>query len=354
MLRNNANTKNTQHQQARAFSLIEILIAVLILAVGLLGLGAVFPVVLNAQKRATDTTLGASAARSVQSTVRAWVETSARRTNNVWKSSRDLLEDFDPDAGQNNQNVSRWYVPDYNLNTGEFAVGAGLPGITALRVPVSQRLFPFGLSGEANAIPTFVWDIAVRRVPDADNHGFRTINNRVPRRPYTNIDTVALNDELEFAIFVRRLDPRLRPPAGQSLIESLSRPTPTRLPVSVDNNGLPTNDGQGNYAQPLVIDIDFNANSANGARNQLRVTGPVNRADVRAISQIGQRFADNLGNVYTVNAVERVGNTSILTVTPPVPLGVMPTGTNNAPQQITNVVVTPQVAAWIGTFRVRP
>jgi prepilin-type N-terminal cleavage/methylation domain-containing protein len=51
---------------ARAFSLIEVLVAVLVLSLGLLGLGAVFPMVVRQQRIATETNLGISARNGVE------------------------------------------------------------------------------------------------------------------------------------------------------------------------------------------------------------------------------------------------------------------------------------------------
>ena len=49
---------------ARAFTLVEVLMAVLILAIGLLGLGAVLPMVVRQQRDSADGTFGLIAMRS--------------------------------------------------------------------------------------------------------------------------------------------------------------------------------------------------------------------------------------------------------------------------------------------------
>ena len=54
----------------RAFTLIEVLIAILILALGLLGLGAVFPVVITQQRNANAVVEGESVASMAESIVR--------------------------------------------------------------------------------------------------------------------------------------------------------------------------------------------------------------------------------------------------------------------------------------------
>ena len=62
-------TNTRAHQAAvRGFTLIEVLIGVLVLSLALLGLGALFPVVLREQRIARETVLGVSVQRSAEIT----------------------------------------------------------------------------------------------------------------------------------------------------------------------------------------------------------------------------------------------------------------------------------------------
>src|SRR5690606_17226744 len=54
----------------RAFSLVEVLIAILVLGLGMLGLGAVFPAVISEQRRSFDSISGESVARQVEALLR--------------------------------------------------------------------------------------------------------------------------------------------------------------------------------------------------------------------------------------------------------------------------------------------
>ena len=59
--------RGTTPCDARAFTLVEVLMGILILALALLGIGAVIPVVVRTQKAATDATHGVSVANAAES-----------------------------------------------------------------------------------------------------------------------------------------------------------------------------------------------------------------------------------------------------------------------------------------------
>ena len=52
-------------KSGKAFTLVEVLLGIIILAVGLLGLASVFPLVVRQQREAQDTVVGVSAARAI-------------------------------------------------------------------------------------------------------------------------------------------------------------------------------------------------------------------------------------------------------------------------------------------------
>ena len=86
----------------RAFSLVEVLIAVLVLALGLLGLGAIFPAVISEQRRSFDSITGESVAKLVEDTL--------NRNNELVDLSAlqgDGLGRVGPDQGGQNNNAGR-------------------------------------------------------------------------------------------------------------------------------------------------------------------------------------------------------------------------------------------------------
>ena len=64
---NNAPRRPGSRRRDGAFSLVEVLIAVFVLSLGILGLASIFPVVLREQRQAVDATEAQIAIGSVQS-----------------------------------------------------------------------------------------------------------------------------------------------------------------------------------------------------------------------------------------------------------------------------------------------
>lgn len=347
---------------APAFTLVEILISILILALGVLGLGALFPVIIREQRLGTDAAAGVSASNSARAilTQSEW----GAGLGAVGGSQHPILLNYGASAGtQFLWNVLRnpnylsdthatdlvqkglgkgyragqpgsfqyygqgeWYTTVVDPVTGTLKLGypdvnnAALSisgtgnvyfGNTALcpgwvNVPLTTRLYPAGNE------PQFVWDVAFQRVSDFEH-------------THDPID-----DPIRAAIFVRRLDPRLRA-AGSTIREAIAGGA--LLPVGEDAaTGNPTLDGTGQYSTIKTCEIEFYFNPSTPSMNhrdrlyqpQGWVYGqPANLARMWALmKQPGQKLVDNLGNVYTVvgsGTEAGVGTGEYLKIDPPVP-----------------------------------
>jgi hypothetical protein len=263
----------------RAFSLVEVLVAVLVLALGLLGLGAVFPVVVRQQRIATETTLGVSAMEAVASILEG--NENFRDRGPAWPALRSLV--------QNQGKHGEWVPVVPHPDTGNY----NLPGGVVL--PLSQRLYPLPFSAEAQ--PRFVWDISARI---ADPQG--------PSSP------------MIVAVFLRPIDPGIR--LGRykdsrgvmvpySLTTTLLGQVPAndqRYPLSVDRDGRPTFDGRrdnARYATAIVATVGGpGVNTLNMCSFEKVVSSGTDRVvAVQLLGAPGQRFLDRRGNVYRVTEV---------------------------------------------------
>lgn len=406
----------------RGFSLIEILIAIIILALGLLGLGAVFPVVIREQKQAQDRIAGTLAEDNIRAALRGFERLNQKpryiRTAEVgrgllaveisgwatlqeeWNYLRELARptgvagrvdfsqafDFSEKGlwevywgAWNNAEAPNAYAvyattgdvvlvdddrTDRSVTAEEFPPAereallaelrlAGDPNPAPLlerrflkfRMPLSARLNPTG--DPADGAPVYVWDFVARRKLETSD----------PRA-------------LQVAVFVRRVDPRLRPiprvpaVAGNDTISvreqilSGALGTRNRLPLGEDASGLPTLDGTGgspgvlNYSGIHQVQVSFVPNPQDPIerkRDRIRVVGATG-ADLALIRQLGQRVIDNLGNVYTITGFS--GNE--LRVDPPVPPSVLATDPDPLLTSIRQLIFTPQIPVLAFVMEVEP
>ncbi|MGH7131626.1 MAG: type IV pilus modification PilV family protein [Phycisphaerales bacterium] len=326
-------------ERRSGFSLIEVLMAVLILALGMLGLGAILPVVVQAQRNGADATFGTLAGQNAQLYL-----TSNQRTNRGfwtgWANVRNVPEVIPDDTS--------WKVIPVDQNTGESRPGYNLANLTATthaRLALADRLTPSD-SSNGNE-PQFVWDMAVRRMQ---------------RRFAANQTQPPDVNSLQVAIFIRRIDQRIRVGNNQSLFKMLTDWSAStqdrRWPVSVDSNtGVPTLDGQVGtgfaYSTPMTANVRIVPPTTSTRSDVLHFEsqGPLpaginSMTDARfyeLMSQRGQTLVDQLGNVYTVLGPNPdTGPTDIKLTTPIDPyLG-----------GVLNVVFTPQVPATVILMKV--
>lgn len=358
--------------RVRAFTLVEILISILILALGVLGLGVLFPVIIREQRLGTDATAGVSVGNSartmltqvnwaggLRNTAGVHPELSFDDSSEmrfIWAVMRDpnLLSSVTPHpqivkglgkgwqdgSGTNYQYYARgeWYTTVVDLTTGALQLGVPLVGDTRLQlpiqsgpnvnvsgtmvngyceVPIGARLYP------SNGEPQFVWDVAFQRVSNFEH----------THSP--------LRDPIRAAVFVRRLDPRVRATGSAASVRdaitngsgSVSN-ADARFPVGEDSlTGDPTLDGTGVYSAIKTCEIEFFYDALQPGVRTLRdrlyqpqqwtYGAPPNLARVWAqMRQPGQKLVDNLGNIYTVigsGAEPTLMNREYLRVDPPVP-----------------------------------
>lgn len=369
---------------AAAFSLIEVLIAVLILALGLLGLGALFPVVIREQRIGTEMTMGILAADAARAELEA-----LRLPSGFMAAWRDAPF-APPPAGQIGGIPRRttststlppgaWYIPPIDAADGTLTLGHGNAGATPLppsihKVKLYDRLYPKDV---LKLQPQFVWDLAVQRVPGTDDA------SGLPAPPPAAIDPTS--DTLRFVIFVRRIDPRIRVPVANlpgavggrliTLLDTLTnRNLPAaqwRVPVAIDSvTGLPTQDGLGapagpNYAPPMVVGVRFQYDPTSGNPDDRRRDRLYARNNAvqgtpawELAKQVNQRLVDNLGNQYTVieSGVDASGQ--FVRISPEIPPYVtremaVPTAPADT-DAIRQVVFTPQVPAGVVIWTVKP
>lgn len=320
-----------------AFSLVEVLVAVLVLALGLLGLGAVFPTVLRQQRIATQTTMGISA----QNTIAPILASNANfgEGGNGWAQFRYYVRD--------NQATKGDWVAIEPIGDSDFDRLGGYdlhndpdPLRPPVFLPLSQRLFPTPFSSDAE--PRFVWDLAARLTGDPASLDYPEDSPLLVAAFLRPVDT-------GIKTMINPDDPQAR---RFSLAESLIDPglprKARRGPVAVNKQGVPTYNGEvslnNRYSTPVVLNVT-GSGVPQSPLDQFVVKTDYfygvqdeHVADT-VLSAPGQRFLDRAGRLYTITRVERVSDRAIFTVDPPFPDTDASDDFSNADEDAVNPVI---------------
>ncbi len=284
--------------QARAFTLVEVLMGVLILSLALLGLAAVFPVVAREQRLARESINGSSAMNSVDSFLRT-SDIFRRPAEGTKRYGWDLLLDRStwskeeklgsPADKAGVRIYTEWVGPRYNSDGScEFYVDSS----NTVLMPLAQRLWPQRVANEDT--PLFVWDIVARRVSGGD------------------VTTRDDDASVQVVTFLRRVDASIRVPSGSTLRNELE--LGNAAAVAVDSStGVPRLDGRGAYARVGIVKVS--AKKIDPTKNPiswvvLKLADPGTLSldgivdsykDVLPLAmQAGQKLVDPFGTVYTV------------------------------------------------------
>jgi len=354
--------KNTRH--ASGFSLVEVLISIFVLALGLLGVAAVFPAVVRQQRVATDSVQGISIQRSVEELIRGNALLS-RSDRPVLQGGTIISEKGGwalIAADQNFSSEGEWSLSNLiesgsasdsgisvNIRNGDMFVG-GTGAFGTIQIPVAERLIPRpSISGDVQ--PRFVWDFVARRVA-AGERPLATGGTAAERRSRFDDDT------LQLAVFVRRIDTGIRVPSNQTLGSMLTAANPVIVPVAEEDTGRPTFDGVGRGNQPRYSPIRLGGvrvvldQTGRPQLNVITVQSPSVPTALRPyVEQLGQKLVDARGVVHEVVRLNRDVTPAQLTIDPPLAQG-LALGDGAAPVDA-EVFYTTQTPASVSIVTIR-
>lgn len=360
-----------------AFTLIEVLMSIFVLALGLLGLGALIPGIIREQRVASDRTLGIVVANDAKAYLNARAD--LRRLGLQPPPGTGLGPSAAPTYGLGvwlrDSEWSETYLWDMNSvevgryeDEGLVEIGDRELGVDPVRIPLADRLYP-SPSSRLDA-PQFVWDFVARRLPPSESEGFALLADS-DLGLFTGTPD-QWRAAVEVAVFVRRVDTGIRVPAGDTAYGLMLRSDV--LPVGLESTGLPTGAGADTsqsqiYAPPMTLAADFDGTRRTvltlSADDSLSGNEPGSSVAVAErllmAAQVGQQLVDNLGNVYTVEEVIELDATRTraeVRVRPAISGWIAPTGTGSwdwddeeSWTQIRQVVFVPQPPATAIVFR---
>ncbi|MEO1007602.1 MAG: hypothetical protein AAFX79_03485 [Planctomycetota bacterium] len=372
---------------AVAFSLVEVLLAIFVLGLGLLGLGALIPGIIREQRIASDRSLGVIVANDARAYLRTRADLNRlaippRVTSGSGLGTSMPAGDFDYGLGVwlRDPDWSRTYLWDalsidkaLYEDEGVIRLGDPVQGVDPARIGLAERLYPGPSSGLTG--PQFVWDFVARRLPPVEADGYALLADpTLPVLPTTIPGQARAG--VEIAVFVRRVDTGIRVQPGTTLFGTLLDANPV-LPVGLSQGGGPTGTGADPseneiYAVPLTLQAQFDPTRPGVLEleedNTVRTGDPGGNVSEQQrlvlAAQIGQQLVDNLGNVFVVDELLSLdANSAEVRVRPAVPSWVpqsrVDTGASDPLDErtwshIRQVVFVPQPPAAVLVFRTGP